>query len=56
MYSCLCQLSFFLIFVDASNNIRMKENEDVDVTKAIGLVAGVMADALVVDFFNLALQ
>uniref|UniRef100_A0A2N9FJX4 Uncharacterized protein n=1 Tax=Fagus sylvatica TaxID=28930 RepID=A0A2N9FJX4_FAGSY len=35
--------------------LRMKENEDVDVTKAIGLVAGVMADALVVDFFNLAL-
>jgi hypothetical protein len=27
----------------------MKENEDVDVTKAIGLVADVMADALVVD-------
>uniref|UniRef100_A0A2N9GTN3 Uncharacterized protein n=1 Tax=Fagus sylvatica TaxID=28930 RepID=A0A2N9GTN3_FAGSY len=35
--------------VDASNNIGMKENEDVDVTKAIGLVADVMADALVVD-------
>uniref|UniRef100_A0A2N9HHS6 Uncharacterized protein n=1 Tax=Fagus sylvatica TaxID=28930 RepID=A0A2N9HHS6_FAGSY len=34
----------------------MKEDEDVDVTKAIGLVAGVMADALVVDFFNLALR
>uniref|UniRef100_A0A2N9IJA7 Uncharacterized protein n=1 Tax=Fagus sylvatica TaxID=28930 RepID=A0A2N9IJA7_FAGSY len=38
--------------LDASNNIRMKEDEDVDVTKAIGLVAGVMADALVVDFFD----
>uniref|UniRef100_A0A2N9ERL1 Transmembrane protein n=1 Tax=Fagus sylvatica TaxID=28930 RepID=A0A2N9ERL1_FAGSY len=43
-------------FQNASNNIRMKENEDVDVTKAIGLVASVMADALVVDFFNLALR
>uniref|UniRef100_A0A2N9HNG7 Uncharacterized protein n=1 Tax=Fagus sylvatica TaxID=28930 RepID=A0A2N9HNG7_FAGSY len=43
-------------YLDASNNIKMKENEDVDVTKAIGLVAGVMADALVVDFFNLALR
>uniref|UniRef100_A0A2N9JAN5 Uncharacterized protein n=1 Tax=Fagus sylvatica TaxID=28930 RepID=A0A2N9JAN5_FAGSY len=32
------------------------ENEEVDVTKAIGLVAGVMADALVVDLFNLALR
>uniref|UniRef100_A0A2N9FUZ5 Uncharacterized protein n=1 Tax=Fagus sylvatica TaxID=28930 RepID=A0A2N9FUZ5_FAGSY len=41
---------------NASNNIRMKENEDVDVTKAIGLVAGVMANALVVDLFNLALR
>uniref|UniRef100_A0A2N9EYX8 Uncharacterized protein n=1 Tax=Fagus sylvatica TaxID=28930 RepID=A0A2N9EYX8_FAGSY len=41
---------------DASNNIGMKEDEDVDVTKAIGLVAGVMADALVVDLFNLALR
>uniref|UniRef100_A0A2N9HNA6 Uncharacterized protein n=1 Tax=Fagus sylvatica TaxID=28930 RepID=A0A2N9HNA6_FAGSY len=43
-------------FQNASNNIRMKENEEVDVTKAIGLVAGVMADALVVDLFNLALR
>jgi hypothetical protein len=34
----------------------MKEGEDVDVTKAIGLVACVMADALVVDLFNLALR
>uniref|UniRef100_A0A2N9F6Y3 Uncharacterized protein n=1 Tax=Fagus sylvatica TaxID=28930 RepID=A0A2N9F6Y3_FAGSY len=41
---------------DASNNIGMKEGEDVDVTKAIGLVANVMADALVVDLFNLALR
>uniref|UniRef100_A0A2N9GUL7 Uncharacterized protein n=1 Tax=Fagus sylvatica TaxID=28930 RepID=A0A2N9GUL7_FAGSY len=41
---------------DASNNIGMKEDEDVDVTKAIGLVADVMADALVVDLFNLALR
>jgi hypothetical protein len=43
-------------FIDASNNIGMKEGEDVDVTKAIGLVANVMADALVVDLFNLALR
>ena len=34
----------------------MKENEDVDVTKAIGLVTDVMVDALVVDLFNLALR
>ena len=34
----------------------MKEGEDVDVTKAIGLVTGVMADAFVVDLFNLALR
>uniref|UniRef100_A0A2N9FB81 Uncharacterized protein n=1 Tax=Fagus sylvatica TaxID=28930 RepID=A0A2N9FB81_FAGSY len=40
---------------DPSNNIGMKENEDVDVTKAIGLVADVMTDALIVDLFNLAL-
>uniref|UniRef100_A0A2N9FRX5 Uncharacterized protein n=1 Tax=Fagus sylvatica TaxID=28930 RepID=A0A2N9FRX5_FAGSY len=31
-------------------------NEDIDVTKAIGLVADVMADALVVDLFNPALR
>ncbi len=43
-------------FVNASNNIGMREDEDVDVTKAIGLVADVMADALVVDLFNLALR
>ena len=34
----------------------MKENEDVDVTKAIGLVVDIMADALVVDLFNLILR
>jgi hypothetical protein len=34
----------------------MREDEDVDVTKAIGLVADVMADALVIDLFNLALR
>ena len=43
-------------FVDASKNIGMKEDEDVNVTKAIGLVVDVMADAPVVDLFNLALQ
>jgi hypothetical protein len=42
--------------VDTSNNIGMRENEDVDVTKAIGLVADVMADALVVDLFNPSLR
>jgi hypothetical protein len=34
----------------------MKEDEDVDVTKAIELVADVMANALVVDLFNPALR
>uniref|UniRef100_A0A2N9HQD2 Uncharacterized protein n=1 Tax=Fagus sylvatica TaxID=28930 RepID=A0A2N9HQD2_FAGSY len=41
---------------DVSNNIGMKEDEDVDVTKAIELVADVMANALVVDLFNPALR
>uniref|UniRef100_A0A2N9HF19 Uncharacterized protein n=1 Tax=Fagus sylvatica TaxID=28930 RepID=A0A2N9HF19_FAGSY len=41
---------------DASNNIGMKKDEDVDVTKAIGLVVDVMADALIVDLFNLTLR
>ena len=45
-----------LFFVDASSNIGMKKDEDVDVAKAIGLVADVMANALVVDLFNLALR
>uniref|UniRef100_A0A2N9FGK2 Uncharacterized protein n=1 Tax=Fagus sylvatica TaxID=28930 RepID=A0A2N9FGK2_FAGSY len=34
----------------ASNNIGMKEDEDVDVTKAIGLVTDIMADAFVVTY------
>ena len=34
----------------------MKKDEDVNVTKAIGMVAGVMEDALVIDLFNLALR
>uniref|UniRef100_A0A2N9GJ99 Uncharacterized protein n=1 Tax=Fagus sylvatica TaxID=28930 RepID=A0A2N9GJ99_FAGSY len=42
--------------VDATNNIGMKEDEDVDVTKAIGLVVDIMADALIVDLFNPALR
>ena len=42
-------------FVDASNNIGMIRNEDVDVTKAIELVAGVMAKVHVANSSSLVL-
>uniref|UniRef100_A0A2N9FEI2 Uncharacterized protein n=1 Tax=Fagus sylvatica TaxID=28930 RepID=A0A2N9FEI2_FAGSY len=41
--------------LNASNNIGMMENEDIDVTKAIELAVGVMAEANIADLFSLAL-
>ena len=46
-------LPFSSFFVTSNNKIRMMENEGVDVTKAIGLVAGVTAKVHVVDLFSL---
>ena len=43
----------FSFFVASNNKIRMKENEGVDVTKAIGLAAGVTAKVHVADLFSL---
>ncbi len=43
----------FSFFVASNNKIRMKGNEGVDVTKAIGLAAGVTAKVHVADLFSL---
>ena len=51
-------LTFLLphFVVVASNNIGMMENEDVDVTKNIELVAGVMAEVHMENSFSLVLR
>jgi hypothetical protein len=46
-------LPFSSFFVASNNKIRMMENEGVDVTKAIGLAAGVTAKVHVADLFSL---